>query len=173
MSKLLVGVEAQPRFPQEDLSDDNAALLELMLANREIAQMGHVGGEQFVPAFQYIHPAALQGAKRVYEGVARIEAVDHGVATFETMCVMTASLTPINGAEAARNSMLFAAAFDDAQIGLYMADSLDTFREQLPRASEVIKLASYRFFGSLTEYALLGAAITRRIELASRDTSVE
>ena len=173
MNKLLVGVEAQPRFPHEDLTEDNAAMLELLLANREIAQIGHTEGERLVPAFGYIHPAMVKGAIRVYDGATRIEAVDHGVATFETMCMMTASITQIDSAEAARNSMLFAAAFDDAQVGLYMADSLDTFRGQLPRTSEVIKLASYRFFGPLTEYALLGAAITRRIELASRDLTAE
>lgn len=172
MTKLLGGIESQPRFPQEDLTEDNAAVLELMLANRELAQMGHSEGEQFVPAFQLLHPAALRGTARVHDDPTRLEALDHGVASFETLCMLLAA----NVAAHPRVAAVVAARFAGqgtavTSVERYLYQSLETMRVEMPRTTEVVLSSSQRFFGYFTEYALLGAALTRQMELeASNET---
>lgn len=166
MTKLLGGIESQPRFPQEDLTEDNAALLELMLANPDIAKLGHAKGEQFVPAFQLIHPAALRGTARVHEEPARLEALDHGIASFETLCLLLASNMNAHPRVAAVIAARFAGhAAAITSVEQYLYGSLETMRDEMPLTTEVVSESSRRFFGYFTEYALLGAALARQMEL--------
>ena len=61
-----MGLEAQPDYPAKDLTDSNAELLSLMLANPTLANGGHVAIEQCVPAFRLFHPAAIGSADRIF-----------------------------------------------------------------------------------------------------------
>ena len=65
MTNILTGLETQPDYPADDLTDGNAELLSLMLANPKLANDGHVAIEQCVPAFRLFHPGAMGSADRV------------------------------------------------------------------------------------------------------------
>ena len=41
MTELITGLTAQPDFPKEDLTDENAAILELLLSNQDIVTESH------------------------------------------------------------------------------------------------------------------------------------
>jgi hypothetical protein len=58
---LVVGLEAQPLFPFEDLNNRNAGLLEVMLANQLFVSAGHTAAEQTRWAFRVGHPATIGG----------------------------------------------------------------------------------------------------------------
>lgn len=165
---IITGLEPQPGFPLEDLSDKNASTLELLLANKLIVDEWHDVAENIAWAFRVGHPAAVRGAERIYDG-AHVEAVSHGVAVLEAMN------TAVIGSVASDADMfrVNASAHDlisnasEGRLRGHSIAAIQDFREEMPRTAEVVQSTSRRFFGSLTEYAILGAALERRIVLDS------
>ncbi|AHB42746.1 hypothetical protein RAAC3_TM7C00001G0909 [Candidatus Saccharibacteria bacterium RAAC3_TM7_1] len=162
---IITGLELQPRFPHEDLSDTNADLLELMLANPDVVHQGHLQGERFSWAFRVGHPAAVRGSGRIYENDLHIEAIDHGVASFEAMAMLVGAEISEDEFTVNANAVALVSQLKEFKLQHYLDFALDSFREDTPRAVEVVNLASRRFYGALTSYALLGAAIARQFEL--------
>ena len=76
MNTLLMGLEAQPDYPAKDLTDSNAELLSLMLANDSLVLGGHVQAEASIQAFRLLHPTATTSANRVFDDHDRVAA--HG-----------------------------------------------------------------------------------------------
>ncbi|MCB9819797.1 hypothetical protein H6796_00605 [Candidatus Nomurabacteria bacterium] len=79
MSELITGITPQEDFPRVDLSEENAELLELMLANLELVNSGHEMGEGVSWMFRVGHPAVVVGLGRIYDKPELLEAIDHGV----------------------------------------------------------------------------------------------
>lgn len=166
MGELITGIMRQPNFPVEDLSEDNADLLELMMANRELLQRSHDAVESLSYLFFVGHKSINVTAKHVFDDEQCLEALDHGIATFEAITAMvdghsmTSDSIPLH-AQALRLIHLDRYELDDQ-----FDQSLTEFREQTPRTAEVIRNSSTRFYGHLTAYALLGAAMSRKFELS-------
>ncbi len=142
----------------------------MMLANQLFVSAGHTAAEQTRWAFRVGHPATIGGAQRIYDGT-HIEAIGHGVAMFEAMVVAVVGLHhaledmfTTNAAAAA----LLRGGKRDAELQEHMVEAVEQFGSDLPNAREVIVAASERFYGPLTVYALLGAAIERQIVLGVR-----
>lgn len=164
MTGIVKGIEAQPTFPREDLTDANAAILEMMLSNREFSQLGHIEGERFIPPFQHMHPATVTSVLRVRETAPR-SAVDHGAALFETMSLLLAVTPHLEMYTVVRNAAGLVEASSEQTVDDYIVDAHDTFLAETPRAAKVVELSARRFYGTLAIYAQLGAALMRQQEL--------
>lgn len=167
MTELITGIVHQPDFPKVDLTDDNAALLELMMASREMITNGHAIAESLLWSFRVGHASILQSSERAYDEVDWQLAIDHGVTTFEAIAAMVggghiqSNSFPINS-EGVRITQLDVDGFRD-----HGMSALDKFHQQAPRTAEVISMSSRRYHGPLTTYAVLGAAMSWQFE---RDT---
>ncbi len=162
---VISSVETQELFPYEDATDSNAQHLSLMLANKLLVETGHKAAENVSWAFRVGHPSIERGTQRIFDG-GYIEAISHGIAVLEAMNVY------LNGMYADRSNALVVnlSAHEllsgaEARLRNQAISSLQEFKERMPRTTEVISDASQRFFGPLTEYAVLGAAIERKIVL--------
>lgn len=166
--KIIIGIETQPSFPLEDLSDKNAETLELLLSNKLIVSEFHDVAEKSAWAFKVGHPATTHCAGRLYDG-AYIEAVSHGAAVLEAMNTAVVGVAASEADMFRVNSSahdLISHASEGRLRGHSLA-ALDDFRDQMPLTAEVVGSASRRFFGALTDYAILGAALERRIVVDS------
>lgn len=170
MTTFLSGFKVQPNFPREDVTEGNAAIIEMMLSNRTLLELGHDRSEVFVPAFQQFHPAVVKGASRMYDEGSRIEAVNHGVLSFEMIAMILSSrLAPGIGVPVLVNSAALVYRATDRSVADYAHSAHEAFCSSMPRTSEVISGSSERFFGALAQYAQLGAAMMWQLELDSID----
>ncbi len=170
MTNFLTGLETQPDYPADDLTDGNAELLSLMLANPKLANDGHVAIEQCVPAFRLFHPGAMGSADRVFTGARHLEAVDYGVVCYEALCAMVAAnKEKLDIRIAARVCALLERA-TPMSIETYVHDAADEMRHELPRTAGVIHEASARHYGYYANLAVTGAALAWRMELDVADT---
>ena len=165
--KIYTGPEAQPGFPEDDLSDKNADALELLLANKLVVQQSHTAAEQAEWAFCVGHPAAVEGGSSAVdiEG-ARVAALEHGVMVFEAIAVAVAGLKVTQDKLAINHAVM---SVRGARVGDTIQQVLemeDQFRDEMPRTVGVIESTSRRHFGPATNYAVLGAALERHIALS-------
>lgn len=161
----LLHLESQPRFPYDDLTENNAEFLQLILANDELMSRGHVAAEDIRPVFKVGHRSILSAGQRLDYETSQGEALDKGSAMFEAMSAMV-NLTP-SASSAFKMRDIGAAlegAFDESWVRGYFLDAYDCFRNENPLAAEVVRSAS-RLSSSMAEYAVLGAAISRHFEI--------
>lgn len=168
MTKFITGLTPQPNFPREDLTADNALLLELLIANPDLAQVSHQVSEELSWVFRVGHPAILQGMQRLYDDPTCIGAINNGVMMFETTTAMVAA-TPKAGdwIKVIRNGSELATRSNSNTLNEQIEDAVADFRRDLPLTGEVIAAASERFFPQLTAYSLLGAALSYQFEQSS------
>lgn len=164
--KLITGIEAQPQFPHEDLTDDNAMILELLLANRDLVDASHVISEKTSWVFKVGHRVVSRVAAGVLEQDERFNALDHGTTVFEAMAsLLTAAPTRTSEFFAVEAQASAWTEADANKLISYQQEAVEAFHRDLPRAKEVVASATSRFYPHLTNYALLGAAMARQFEL--------
>lgn len=158
-----MSLETQPNFPLVDLTEGNAATLEIMLGNALFVEQGHELAERTTFAFRTGHPTTVFSAKQLFDGT-YVAAIEHGVTMLEAI------YTSVSGGAAeadtlritsSARSMLLRAQQNCLLDGALTA--FETFRTEMPRTTEVISNTSHRFFGPLTERAVFGAALERQI----------
>ena len=164
MNSLLMGLEAQPDYPAKDLTDSNAELLSLMLANTTLAKDGHVAIEQSVPAFRLFHPAAMASADRIFEVPRHLEAIDYGVVCYEALCAMVAANKRKLDIRTAARVCALLERTTACSIETYVHDAADEMRHELPRTAAVIREASARHYGYFANLAVTGAALAWQME---------
>lgn len=167
MKEILTGIRPQPEFPNEDLSEDNATLLEFMMANVDLVYESHRMVEQASIVLRISHPSILHATGRVYDETERLAAVNHGVSIFE-------AINAIVGSKAVSSDYATADRHNSQLINLrqskltdYFEDALGEFTSTTPRTAEVVRASSSRFYDPLTTYSILGAAMSRKFELDS------
>ncbi len=168
--KFIAGLEMQPNFPYEDLSDVNADLLELMLANHEFVMTGHREAERYANMFRCAHSAIQQGADRLYDDPERIAAISHGVAVLEAASSMVGALPSGREYDITSQSVAIASVLREPDLHKYISDATELLREETPRLAELSRTVSRRFYRHLATYAELGTAIERQFVL---DTTSE
>ncbi len=67
VSEILTGIYPQADFPRVDLTDGNADMLELMMANVDIVNESHRLVEDTSWIFRVGHATVLHGTKRTYD----------------------------------------------------------------------------------------------------------
>ncbi|HRJ05996.1 MAG TPA: hypothetical protein PK096_00290 [Candidatus Saccharibacteria bacterium] len=163
---LLKEFESQPDFPKVDLTDDNAAFLELMLANGDIVAQVHLEAENTWRVFKIGHQSILRAVPRLDYDSTQDKAIDYGTSMFETMSALVNSKPGDNIFKISDMASALGGVFDEAWLRKYFLDAYDCFQNQTPRAAEVVRSAS-RLNSALTEYAVLGAAISRHFDIDS------
>jgi hypothetical protein len=163
---IITGIEAQPNFPREDLTDDNAAILELLLSNRDLVGESHAISEQTSWVFRVGHRVVNTVAAGVLERDGRLEAVNHGTTVYEAMsALLTAAPTDTNELFAVEKQAAAWTEADTTNAVTYQQEAYAAFHQDLPRAKEVVEAAASRFYPHFTGYALLGAAMARQFEI--------
>ena len=159
----LVRLETQPEFPDVDLSDENEAMLELLLRNSEVLDRSHRSAELVNYLFQLGHTTLTAVAAPYFDDRTRLAAFSHGIATYETMSAFVNPARFVTDpsqvnlhvmSEGSALSQGFIAAITRAR------DHLDAF----PRTKHVIEESAGRAHKSHTDYAVSGAALARELE---------
>ena len=163
---LITGIEAQPNFPHEDLTDDNAAMLELLLSNLGVVTECHSMSESTSWVLKVGHLVVGQVAQKVLERDGRLEALDHGAVAYEALSMLL-STEPVKTTDLfAVHSQVGAWTTADTTKAIgFQQEAVESFQRDLPKTKEVIASSAARFFPHFTSYALLGAAMTRQFEL--------
>lgn len=168
MSEKLIILEPQLDFPEADLSDSNAAFLELFLQNQQQVEIMHPEVEKSRLLFELAHAAAKQ-AQANFPQDDHHASFTHGFTLYEIMSSMVAPKID----EVSRTSVHVAAGHFNLALQAHnrtdiLTDARDEFMAQQPRTAEVIDLASKRLYPHLSYYAVIGAAIERQLELETR-----
>jgi len=166
MKELIIGITPQPNFPVEDLSEDNAELLELMMANRDLLTRSHDTVEQLSYLFLVGHKSINTTVEHIFDDNHYLEALDHGITTFEAITALVDGHALVSDIIPIHNQALTLIHLDQHELDDHFDSSLTEFRQQTPRTAEVVRSSSARFHGHLTTYALLGAAMSRKFELS-------
>lgn len=163
---IAIALEAEPNFPRQDLSDNNAMLLELMLTNADIVTAGHTNAEKISWVFRAGHPAMRYAANRIITGSDRVVAFDHGISSYETIAALLdtvpdyCDMFTINA-----NAVALTSGFPDLKLDNYVENAYRDFLNDMPRTAEVVLTSSRRFHPSAATYAVAGAAVARQFEL--------
>jgi hypothetical protein len=166
MTELITGIHAQPSFPVEDLTDVNALMLELMLANEPFVEDAHLGMEKISWMYKVGHAVVVASSRRIYDD-ATLHAINTGVSIYEAMAAIVASETSQAPSGFSVNSVAADLTYtkSDASLIDYTLQAVEHFRTDLPRATDVVLEASKRQHHALRHYALLGAALERQFSM--------
>jgi len=169
--KLLLGLESQANFPHEDLTDGNAAVLELLLQNDGLLLQGHAIAEEAAWLYSYSHPAARQAGQRVAAVESHLDAFSHGVAAYEAIAALVQA-TPAE--RTAENLLVVQANAHSLRTGLgesallgYMDEASEEFKAVMPRTAEVVQASAQRLQHDVAGYAIIGAGVARQFELSA------
>jgi hypothetical protein len=163
---LAVMPQETPEFPLQDLSEDNADVLELMLANAEIVTQGHVYAEKTSWVYRAGHPVLLVALKSLFDDREHIHALDHGIRSYEATAWLTKSITEhcdmftINA-----HACTLASQLGETGLSAHIDHAVQKFTTELPRTAHVIAQSSARFYPALSQFAVAGAALTRQFAI--------
>jgi hypothetical protein len=164
----IVKVEGQHDFPNCDLTRDNAALLELMMQNWDVITSSHESAEGARILFRLGHVSLLKIAKPHLDSKDLLDAFSHGITTYEAMSAMAQPCVHSEfNTNAALQVITTQSELENDFTGT-LTDACDQFRDELPRASNVIGVSATRFCRQGIDYALAGAAIARQLEVNAR-----
>lgn len=164
----LVTLESAPDFPRQDLSENNAEILELLLANNELVTATHVSVEETSWLFQRSHPSLRFAANRLIEETQRSTAFDHGVTAFETITALVESSPgPLDIHATINNSRAITHGLTEDELSAYLDHAHQHFVSDMPRTAKVVLDSSKRFFPITANYAVAGAALARQFEIDS------
>lgn len=169
--KLLLGLESQPNFPHEDLTDDNAAMLELLLQNEAVLLEGHKTAEAAAWVYGKAHPALRQAGERLEAVEPHLAAFSHGIAAYETVAALVqAKPVPWSG----ENLLVVESKALEVRTGLgesallgYMDDASEQFKAEMPNTVEVVQESAKRLQLDVAGYAIIGAGVARQFELSA------
>lgn len=165
-----VTLQPQPDFPREDLTDSNAGMLELMLANAMIVYRGHQSAEKVSYVFSVGHRAIMAGNSRVFDGEHnKISAINLGVSSYETIAALVGDEGQGDFFTVNTNGAALATVHGDYQLIKYQQEAYERFLSETPRAAEVVSKSAGRYHGHLAYYAVYGAAIAYRFELDAEE----
>lgn len=162
-------LESQPSFPEVDLSENNAAFLEMFLQNQSLVEASHPNAEASQLLYRMAHWAVEQ-SKDSFNNPDTHASFTQGFTMYEVVSTLV-SPTPI----VAQEKSIFTATRDlvnalrSRQMDEFLTDAYDEFIQSQPRTTEVIVNAAKRYHAGLTQYALMGAAIERQLELETRE----
>jgi hypothetical protein len=163
--QIVSGLEAQPEFPANDLSYANAQYLELLMASQPEVEFSHTTAEKMAWVYRVGHPSMRQGLENSDLTGSIREAIDHGVITYEAICMLMSHLPESsNYYTVKRNALIIANVGSTDHFIDYVSEARSSFTEELPRTAAVVHEASKRFFGSVACYAIDGAAMAYRFE---------
>lgn len=157
-------LESQPNFPFVDLSDNNAMMTAVMVTNAGFTGATHTQSENIIATFRFTHPAIHRGAEFALEDPTKLRAINYGAAVFEVIAALVTAFPDVDMPDLVLTTGSFAASRDRSALMRYLYSAEDSFITEMPRTTEVVKEAAQAGNAS-TAYALLGAALTRKLSI--------
>lgn len=165
----LTTLDHQPDFPEVDLTDNNAAFLEIFLENQSLVEASHPRAEQYQLLYRMAH-IAVSHSKDSFTQDEHHAGFTQGFTLYEVISSLVAPrpvlIEDVSAMAAARS---FNLALRSNRFTDYLTDAYDEFTTQQTNTAEVIASAASRYHPGLTHYAIMGAAIERQLELEARD----
>jgi hypothetical protein len=169
MKNFIVGIAPQESFPTDDLTDDNTAILELLLQNANLRNESH----DIIEATVFLYPAAHMGVKALASYVNKehlYKGMDLGAVIYEATSSLIKpqpeiydALSSLKAVRSISHPYIKADDFLSTII-----DAKDTMQAECPNLSHVITEVSKRYSYQLTEAAIAGAGIMRSSELVAK-----
>ena len=157
-------MEYEPDFPEKDISDETAAILELLLLNRELVDSSHNSAEIANLLFRLGH-SAIDKTASARINATRLSAFSYGVTAFEAVSTLVNPVSEIpTEQDVALRILAVSSGLDKAFTGT-VADARDRFVSELPRTKLVIGQSAARFYFGHDDYAVGGAAMARELAL--------
>jgi hypothetical protein len=162
-------LDHQPNFPDEDLSENNAAFFELFLQNQKLIDASHPQAEATQLLYKMAH-WTVNESKNVFDDPSIYASFAHGFTIYEIISSLVAPKAQVaeDVSVVAATRGLGAVLRSSKRID-FMTDAYDEFTDLQPRTSEIINTASSRFHNGLTYYSIMGAAIERQLEFEARE----
>lgn len=163
----LLMFEHQPRFPEEDIPDTSAEILEMMLQNRELILGVHENAEEALLLYRLGHEALDKAAALHLDDARRLGAFSAGVASFEAISTLVKPAQNPDDRNLAEVSFSIVHSTQglDRRFALTLGDMGDKLRAELPRTHRIIGIAATRYHQGYEHYAQGGAAMAREVEL--------
>ena len=88
MDTFVKGIEPQPQFPKEDLTQENSVLIELLLTNVSILGSSHSLSEALDPLYKAMHPPLNKVSEELFHDTKASLGFNTGVAIYEAISAM-------------------------------------------------------------------------------------
>lgn len=160
----LILADIQPNFPNEDLSDGNAAFLELLMQNRAELQAHHTIAENNSFLYRYAHPALVSVMQSCFRAKEDALAFEHGVEVFESVAgYVTLSFNRVGHSEAAVHKYMSdeTKSFDPLT---QLSEARDRFVDEMQNTTTVVHESAKRLHPGRAHFAIGGAAMTYILE---------
>jgi len=138
MTELITGITSQSNFPREDLTDANADVLELLMANEQILDTSHEAVEQMSWIFRVGHPTILHSAKKIHDDSSRLSALDHGVKSFEAITAMVCGEIAVADILSTNREASRLLHLEPNLTGNYLDEAMEDFQQETPYTAEVV-----------------------------------
>jgi hypothetical protein len=162
-------LEHQPNFPDVDLSEKNAAFLELFLQNEELVEASHPSAESTQLLYKMAHWTVSE-TRDAFDDPSIYAGFTHGFTIYEIISSLVAP-KPALAEEAsvvAATRGLMTVLKSDKRVD-FLVGAYDDFTHLQPVTAEIISVAAQRYHAGLTHYAIMGAAIERQLEFEARE----
>lgn len=163
MTELLLA-ESQPNFPNEDLSEESALYLGLMMQNQEALNFQHNIAENSSFLYRFGHPALVSTMNSCFAEISQVKAFEHGIATYESIgayATLQFERPGHNEAAVLTYMNVPTVSFDPI---IKLSEVTDQFVNKMPHTKAVILEAASRFFPYHINYAIGGAAMAYYLE---------
>jgi hypothetical protein len=163
---LLEVIQTQPNFPRVDLTDTNAEILSLALANSGIMLSRHIEAEKSNRIFKATHPSLKIAAEHMFDNPEALSAFEHGILALEAMThlVQARRLEPeIDVLKI--NIVNFMKPNNTDVVRDYFQRVHAEFLEEVPNTASVIAESSSRYVGGQAHLAVAGGAAARQFGL--------
>jgi len=164
----LTRLEGQPEFPHADISESDAAILELILQNADIVRPAHQNAESANRAYMLSHTTFRLLANEHFSSLRQAEAFSHGITVYEAIATLTRpsiAVAPPLITIAERLSSTHRALSEE--IVQTIGKAREAFEHALPRTAAVIGESAVRHYQGYQDYALSGAAVAREFEVST------
>ncbi|HEV7453764.1 MAG TPA: hypothetical protein VGO07_00725, partial [Candidatus Saccharimonadales bacterium] len=152
--------------PREDLTRDNARLLEMWLSNDQLRGEGHAAAERTVLVYRIGHPAIVLASRQLKNlDDPHRRAFAAGIVAYEAVSALVRSHPPDYNFVTVSRDVADMAATDQHSLYAYLAEADGHFREALPNTLAVIHESTSRDYPRLAQYAVHGAALACQLEL--------
>jgi hypothetical protein len=162
----LVFLETQPSYPNEDLSDTNAAMLELLLLNHEAFEKSHETAESQSFLYWLSHRALIAKIHPSLPDKEAHVALDHGIAAFEVISALVSGTADRPGHSKTDALKFYNREEENTGSVHLLADSTELFDATMQNTRHVVTKSAERSCpSSRIHYAIAGAALAFYNEL--------
>jgi len=161
-------LEGQPEFPYVDISEGDAAILELLLQNLDILRPTHENAESTNRIYMLSHAAFELLARKQFDHEKQATAFSHGITTYEAIATLAKPSIAV-----APSLATIATQFVHTHQSLAeeivdtVVEARGSFERTLPRTVAVIGESATRYYRGYQDYAIGGTAVARQFEVTT------